>query len=489
MPDFTRIVQDAYLEVLERAADPGGLAHYNALMNQGLSEADLREALLRSAEYAARNPNPVGPLRIHPLNPRYFEDASSGQAVQIASYSNIVPTSAVTDYAAQVEEARRNRISYCRMWTFLPFEGTDAIWPWLRGRRGTAYMGGFDGRKFNLNNFNQEFYARVSDACGRALSAGIFTQIHVFDRVGMSPADDLRWGNNPWAADNNLNDLEVPDARPPNDGTPDFYFYATKPNLRAQQERYVRKMIDETIRHPNVHYEVENEHWEHDDPDWANHYGRFIKDHIAAAHPTATPRLVSYNSLAGDLESLFGSTSIDVINKHFGGEAEADPDLLNRYLEPRWPRGKPINVDEFANGVSDTNLLRRMCWTILSSGGHFHIEDALPASRPFEVVEVIRRFKEDSGWAFVRAAPNRGLVTSGGGYCLAEAGREYVCYFPPGGARTVTVSAGEYREQWWNPRAGGFTNAATFTHGGGDRAFNPPDGNDWVLHVRSVGGM
>ena len=56
MPDFSRIVFDAYEEILRRAPDPDGLTHYNRLMNQGLSEAQLREALLRSSEYADQNP-------------------------------------------------------------------------------------------------------------------------------------------------------------------------------------------------------------------------------------------------------------------------------------------------------------------------------------------------------------------------------------------------------------------------------------------------
>jgi hypothetical protein len=121
MPKFSSTIREAYGEILERLPDPDGLTHFNERMNQGLSEADLREALLRSPEYAERNPNPAGPLRIHPRNPHYFEDAASGTPVLIASYSNIVPTNRVTDYAAQVEESRRHRISYCRLWTFLPF--------------------------------------------------------------------------------------------------------------------------------------------------------------------------------------------------------------------------------------------------------------------------------------------------------------------------------------------------------------------------------
>lgn len=56
MPDFRPIIRDAYGEILAREADPAGLAHYDRRMNEGLSEADMRESLLRSEEYARNNP-------------------------------------------------------------------------------------------------------------------------------------------------------------------------------------------------------------------------------------------------------------------------------------------------------------------------------------------------------------------------------------------------------------------------------------------------
>jgi hypothetical protein len=56
MPDFSRIISMAYLRILERLPDAGGLATYNEQMNGGLSEALMRESLLRSAEYADRHP-------------------------------------------------------------------------------------------------------------------------------------------------------------------------------------------------------------------------------------------------------------------------------------------------------------------------------------------------------------------------------------------------------------------------------------------------
>jgi len=57
VPDFSRVINLAYLRILGRLADPSGLDNYNRLMNAGLSEAEMREALLRSGEYADKNPN------------------------------------------------------------------------------------------------------------------------------------------------------------------------------------------------------------------------------------------------------------------------------------------------------------------------------------------------------------------------------------------------------------------------------------------------
>ena len=63
MPNFGRIISLAYLRILERPPDPGGLENYNRHMNQGLTEAMMREALLRSPEYASKNPDVAGTSR------------------------------------------------------------------------------------------------------------------------------------------------------------------------------------------------------------------------------------------------------------------------------------------------------------------------------------------------------------------------------------------------------------------------------------------
>jgi hypothetical protein len=57
MPNFSRVISLAYLRLLERPPDPGGLASFNEGMNQGMTEALMREALIRSPEYAEKNPD------------------------------------------------------------------------------------------------------------------------------------------------------------------------------------------------------------------------------------------------------------------------------------------------------------------------------------------------------------------------------------------------------------------------------------------------
>ena len=53
---FERMIRQAYNEVLARDPDPSGLASYNTSMKQGLSEALMREHLIRSPEYHEKNP-------------------------------------------------------------------------------------------------------------------------------------------------------------------------------------------------------------------------------------------------------------------------------------------------------------------------------------------------------------------------------------------------------------------------------------------------
>ena len=418
-------------------------------------------------------------LRIHPENSHYFQDCVTGKPVMITAFTSIVPTSTNHNYTAGIADIQSHRIEYSRVWHFLPWEGSAAIWPWGRSAQGGAPMG---GNKIDMNTWNSTYWTRMKDAVSKANDGGTMASILLFDRCGISPSGSTRWQGNPWASNNNVNGLETPDAS--SDGTPEFYYWDVNPIMAAQQEKYVRKMVDETIAYPNVMYEAENEHWEWENPWFGWHICDYTDNYIKTNYPTS-PRLISYNSICpDDLETFYSIDSCSVVNRHWGNQPEVDPNVLNDYIEPRWAYNKAINVDEFANGVGDYATMAKMCWVIIASGGNFHIEDAEPTIS-YDVVENIRSFKAQSGWDFIHAAPNKALITSGSGYCMAQPGVEYLCFFLTGGNKTITLLAGTYTARWWNPRTGGFSNASTFSHGGGGKTLSAPDSSYWVLQISS----
>ena len=82
MPSFRPIIRQAYREILEREADPSGLTSFNDLMNASMSEAHMRESLLRSGKYARKNPlNPfvqrVG-MNVHIPSNAALDDVARG---------------------------------------------------------------------------------------------------------------------------------------------------------------------------------------------------------------------------------------------------------------------------------------------------------------------------------------------------------------------------------------------------------------------------
>ena len=427
----------------------------------------------------------VGCLKINSSNPHYFQEDGTGRPIVIASVMAIVPNwTGWDDVVGQQQTIYRNRLPWARNWHMGAYCDSQSIQAYaFTAQTGSCYAVPY---KWDMNTWNATYWTRLADSISRANNAGVYSETLVFERCWMSPPDPCRWGGNPWANQNNINNINninVADCWA--DGTPGFYNWSGNSNLKYHQERWVKKLIDTTIQYPNVIYEVENEHWASNSAGWADHYGQFIKDYISSTYPSY-PRLTSYSSIISDadLDQCFNWSCIDIVNRHYG----SDLSTVTDYIEVRWNYNKPINIDEFANGENNQTELRQSCWRIICSGGHYHIEDAYDVARPVLVCNNIRSFIALSGWNFINAHPHSSLISGGSamGACMENSGVEYVCYFPTGGNKTVNIAAGNYREEWWNPKTGGFYNITNYTHNGGNRSFSCPDGNDWVLHVTTA---
>ena len=67
-------------------------------------------------------------------------------------------------------------------------------------------------------------------------------------------------------------------------------------------------------------------------------------------------------------------------------------------------------------------------------------------------------------------------------YCLADPGSEYLVYQPKPGSFTVTLAAGSYLVEWFDPTTGATATAGTVI-GGQAPNFTPPFQGDAVLYL------
>ena len=206
----------------------------------------LRALLIIASGLGALSGAAYGDLILHPDNPHYFQDTATGKAVLIATHGCIAPTTQAIDYKAEVRTAAQAKMPYVRVWHWLPWQGDAAIWPWTTNA---------DGR-YDFGSWDERYWSRLRDGIKRCRTARIYAEVMLFEACGMKGAK-TRWHNNPWASDNNVNALELP--RRDDEGVPAFYDFENKPRVREQQERYLRRLIDETARFANVVYELENE--------------------------------------------------------------------------------------------------------------------------------------------------------------------------------------------------------------------------------------
>jgi len=371
-----------------------------------------------------------GPLEIHPSNPHYLLNA--GEPYLIVAYGNVVTAIPGHDWHLDVAEIRANGGNYARFWHILA--GTTQEWPWLRvGERG----------RWDFNQWNPVYFEQLHAVYSATQAAGIILEIHLFDRGG-GGGNNSDWKASPWYPSNNVNGLETSYV---GDGNPEFYELKNKPNLRKAQAAYIRKMTEELGPYTNAIIEVENE-GRTPEIGWAEEVATLI-------HSIDPTRLVSYSTIFEEAwQPILRSRAFNIANLHAGRSVERDPAEFGIAIAPNWKHNKPINVDEFANGTRSPDLLRAMCWTIITSGGHFHLEDVNASADPWRVVKNIHRFLRESGWDFASSKP-----VFENGLCMDNA-HQMVCYGsgPPPGS--------DWNVRWWDPINGGFI---------------PSPGREWVM--------
>jgi len=308
MPNFTRIVSDSYEEILERVPDPGGLAHFNDRMNQGLSEAELREALLRSDEYAQKNPPPGSmALRVDGnrfVDPRGNEVKPLGGIVCCdEAKTNGWPL--VNLDVLDLFASHSLNYTHCRLGPFTAAGEHDPIY--------VGYVTVADGR-VDLEQWFPPFWERARGVADRARQLRIYVEFDLVDRwIRQHGETDLPQVD-PWSARNNIQGIEA--------GGLAIFRSAPAPI----HERWVRKAVAELGEFENVLFQVGNEGFKSFSQAWEVGVYQLVKDELRR-HGFSN-RLVATNTQDPALES-----QLDYITRHVpqAQRAEAKPILVNEY--------------------------------------------------------------------------------------------------------------------------------------------------------------
>lgn len=450
----------------------------------------------------------AGPLKVHPLNPRYFTDGT-GKAVYLTgshTWANFQdagttdPPSAF-DYTAYLDFLEDHNHNFFRLWTWEQAKWTNETrqpyWiapvPYQR----TGPRTDPDGEpRFDLTKFNEAYFKRLRSRVIEAGPRGMYVAIMLFNGWSLERAKGasaFSAQNNPWAGhpfnrDNNSNGI---DGDPNGDGKGDEIHTLRVPEITAMQEAYVRKVIDTVNDLDNILFEISNES-PSNSQDWQYHMINYIKRY-EASRPKQHPVGMTVEYPNGSNEDLFTSPA-DWISPNQGSET---------YLK------NPLASNGSKVILSDTDHLCGICgnrswvWKSFTRGMNPIFMDVY--DRVAAGVAGLDFDENNENWVSVRKnlgytrdyanrmnlakmSPHDSLSSSG--YCLANpagTSAEYLVYLPDGGATTINLSgiSGHLTVEWFNPAAGVTVPGGTTT-GGATRSFTSPFGGDAVLYIWSV---
>lgn len=414
----------------------------------------------------------LGPLRVHPDNPRYFTDGTKRKdgtlnAVYLTgahTWNNLVDMGRHDppepfDFGAYLNFLERHHHNFIRLWAWDStwwdtrangWLGKDFVhhaWPqpWLRTGSGEA----LDGKpRFDLTRFNSAYFERLRSRVADAGERGIYVSIMLFEGWGLMHGNRRRnlredgwaWRSHPFNPSNNINGVDLVGAGALNGRV----HVLGNPKASELQGAYIRRVVDTVNDLDNVLYEVINEGGE---KEWDWWVANTIRDH-ERTKPKQHPIGITGHG-AERIDSMLASPADWISPGRNDGYAENPP---------AWDGRKVSLLDtDHIWGVGGNVA---WVWKSFARGHNPIFMDPYDGSV----------LGEDRGWEPIRAAlghtrllaerldlssmkPHDELASTG--YCLAAPGSAYVVVQPSSGdGFTVDLQAGSYRYEWLNAANG-----------------------------------
>ncbi len=436
----------------------------------------------------------MGPLAVHPQNPRYFRNIATGEAVYLTgshTWANLVdigPSDPPPPFGfdAYVDWMAKLNHNFMRMWTWelvtwdtkANGEGKHhAASPQPYARTGPGMA--LDGKpRFDLAKFNPAYFDRLAQRVAAAREHGIYVSVMLFEGWGLQFSPGA-WEGHPFHPQNNTNGVN---GDRDGDGKGVEIHELGHQAVTDLQEAYVRKLIDTVNGYDNVLYEISNENHPPSTP-WQYHMIRFIKDY-ERTKPYQHPVGMTFQYRGGSNQALFDSPA-DWVSPNPEGGYRDDPPVAD---------GRKVVL-------SDTDHLwglggsQAWVWKTFTRGYHPLFMD------PYDGDVLGQRFdpqwdpvRRSLGYTLLytrrmdlsRAVPTADVASTG--YCLAERGRQYLVYRPGDAGESVRVKLepGTYRYEWFDPTGGSQVSPGTRTVADGDTQFSCPVKGDSVLFLTRV---
>jgi hypothetical protein len=444
----------------------------------------------RAAEYGSLQGK--GTLRVCAANPRYFTD-SSGKAIYFTAahtWTNLpdiglTDPPPVFDYDAYLKFLTDHNYNYIRLWRWeTPKDIEDdgivrysAPHPWKRTGPGTAW----DGKpKFDLNTFDEQYFARMRKRVEAASDRGIYVSVMLFNGWELQFSN---WNDHPFNLQNNINGVNG-DPKGTGRGV-EVQSWPPPADVDKVEKAYVRKVIDTVNGLDNVLYEISNESAPAS-TDWQYAMIEYIKSY-ESGKPKQHPVGMSFQYLGGSNSTLVNSPADWV---------SPNPDSRTGAYSYR---DNPPPGDGKKVVLSDTDHLwgnggdRQWVWKSFLRGlNPLYMDPYLDPPIWERLLPNREEVLRNMGYARTYAnrvdlsAMTPNLNVSSTKYCLANVGVEYVVYKPDAAEFTVDLVAGEYAYEWFNPVTGTKTAAESIAAEGGRKFFHAPFAGDAVLYLKRV---
>ncbi len=444
------------------------------------------------------------PLRLHPENPHYFLFRGK-PTILITSAEHYGPVLNLDfNYLPYLDELAKHGFNQTRIFTGTYLEvSSDELGPdntlaprperycspWPRSATPGA---GDGGNKFDLQQWNPEYFARLKDFITQAGQRGVVVEVVLF----CSYYRESMWNVSPLKAGNNVQGIGKISHR---------QAHALKDQeLTAAQETLVRKIVAELKDFDNVYYEICNEPYH----GWvAKEWNdRMVAVIVEAEKAFPHPHLIAQNVGEGEGMRPEGNRKIGQPNPHisiFNFHYAYPPDLIAM----NYGLDKVIGDDETGFRGTADEPYRTEGWDFLIAGGavYSNLDFSFTCKRPTgdgpsifnktggsaalrNQLRILKEFME--GFDFIRMKPDNAVIKSSRfvgppaasppvqptARALVEPGKAYAIYLRGGNQAELVVDlpSGDYRAEWVNTKTGKVDQAEDFSHRAGDKTLASP---------------